>query len=53
MAIVTGHEAEKEASEINWQALAGIGTVVFLMGVKNLPLICDNLKKQAETAIPR
>ncbi len=43
MAIVTGHEAEKEASEINWQALAGIGTVVFLMGVKNLPTICKNL----------
>lgn len=45
MAIVTGHEAEKDASEINWQALAGIGTVVFLMGVKNLPLIAENLIK--------
>lgn len=45
MAIVTGHEAEKEASEINWQALAGIGTVVFLMGVKNLPAISANLIK--------
>lgn len=43
LAIVTGHEAEKEGSDINWQALAGIGTVVFLMGVKNLPSICRNL----------
>lgn len=45
MAIVTGHEAEKEASEINYNALAGIGTVVFLMAVKNLPQICANLIK--------
>lgn len=45
MAIVTGHEAEKDASDINWQALAQIGTVVFLMGVKNLPLIAENLIK--------
>jgi len=43
LAIVTGHEAEKEGSDINWKALAGIGTVVFLMGVKNLPEICKNL----------
>ncbi len=45
MAIVTGHEAEKETSEINYNALAGIGTVVFLMAVKNLPQICENLIK--------
>ena len=43
LAIVTGHEAEKEGSDLNWPALAGIGTVVFLMGVKNLPQICQNL----------
>lgn len=43
MAIVTGHEASKEVSDINWQALAGIGTVIFLMGVKNLPKIVKNL----------
>lgn len=43
LAIVTGHEAEKEGSDINWKALAGMGTVVFLMGVKNLPEICKNL----------
>lgn len=43
MAIVTGHEAEKETSDINWNALAGIGTVVFLMGVKNISQICQSL----------
>ncbi len=41
VAFVTGHEdPEKEESGINWEALAkGIGTIVFLMGVKNLPNI--------------
>ena len=43
LAIVTGHEAEKEGSDIDWSALAKIGTVVFLMGVKNLPIIVKNL----------
>ena len=43
LAIITGHEAQKEASELNWKALAGIGTVVFVMGVKNIGKICQNL----------
>jgi len=43
LAIVTGHEAEKEGTDIDWQALAKIGTVVFLMGVKNLPVIAKSL----------
>ncbi|GAB4274620.1 MAG: uroporphyrinogen-III C-methyltransferase [Candidatus Rifleibacteriota bacterium] len=43
LAIVTGHEADKESSAIDWQALAGIGTLVFLMGVKKLPDIARNL----------
>jgi len=43
LAIVTGHEAEKEGTDIDWQALSKIGTVVFLMGVKNLPVITKNL----------
>lgn len=48
LAFVTGHEdPTKEASGIDWSALArGIGTLVFFMGVKNLPKIvqrlCDN-----------
>jgi uroporphyrinogen III methyltransferase/synthase len=44
VAFVTGHEdPTKEKSDIDWQALAGIGTLVFLMGVKNLGLITDAL----------
>ncbi|HMA67280.1 MAG TPA: uroporphyrinogen-III C-methyltransferase [Desulfosalsimonadaceae bacterium] len=42
---ITGHEdPEKETSRINWQSLArGGGTLVFLMGVKNLPRITAKL----------
>lgn len=44
VALVTGHEdPTKASSTINWAALAQIGTVVFLMGVKNLPHICAKL----------
>lgn len=45
LAFVTGHEDPlKEESSIDWAALAkGIGTIVFLMGVKNLPYITNRL----------
>lgn len=46
MAFVTGHEREDREgpSKINWAKLAtGIGTLVFFMGVKNLPEICKKL----------
>lgn len=45
LAFVTGHEdPTKEESNIDWAALAkGMGTIVFLMGVKNLPHITDRL----------
>ncbi|MFH1581562.1 MAG: uroporphyrinogen-III C-methyltransferase [Pseudomonadota bacterium] len=48
VAFVTGHEdPTKEESSINWAALAkGMGTIVFLMGVKNLPNITDRLLGQ-------
>lgn len=37
VAFITGHEdPTKDKSDIDWKALAGIGTLVFLMGVKNL-----------------
>ena len=53
VAFITGHEdPTKEKSDIDWEALAGIGTLVFLMGVKNLPAIAENLircGKPAET----
>jgi len=44
LAFVTGHEdPTKDQSDIDWRALAGIGTLVFLMGVKNLPQIVASL----------
>ena len=44
VAFITGHEdPTKEKSDIDWQALCGIGTLVFLMGVKNLAQITDAL----------
>ncbi len=45
VAFVTGHEdPEKPESVIDWHSLAkGIGTLVFFMGVKNLPKIVKNL----------
>jgi uroporphyrinogen III methyltransferase/synthase len=44
VAFVTGHEdPTKEKSDIDWAKLSGIGTLVFLMGVKNLASIARNL----------
>ena len=45
VAFVTGHEdPQKPESRIDWESLAkGIGTLVFLMGVKNLPRIVERL----------
>ena len=44
LAIVTGHEdPTKGDSAINWTALAGIDTVIFYMGVGNLPGIASSL----------
>jgi len=45
LAFITGHEdSTKTESSVDWAALAkGIGTLVFLMGVKNLPHITRQL----------
>jgi uroporphyrinogen III methyltransferase / synthase len=44
VAFVTGHEdPTKEKSDVDWSKLSGIGTLVFLMGVKNLASIARNL----------
>jgi uroporphyrinogen III methyltransferase/synthase len=45
VAFVTGHEdPNKKETSINWTSLAtGIGTLVFFMGVKNLPNITKSL----------
>ncbi len=46
LALATGHESEdKELSLLDWQALSKMGTLIFYMGVKNLPYIVDNLVK--------
>ncbi|MBF0099800.1 MAG: uroporphyrinogen-III C-methyltransferase [Desulfobacterales bacterium] len=45
LGIVTGHEdPTKKESQLHWDAIAkGMGTIVFLMGVKNLPHIVQSL----------
>jgi uroporphyrinogen III methyltransferase/synthase len=44
VAFVTGHEdPTKSESNIDWDALTQIGTLVFFMGVKNLPHIVRQL----------
>ena len=45
VAFITGHEdPQKEKSSIAWDRIStGIGTLVFLMGVGNLPKIAQNL----------
>lgn len=45
VAFVTGHESSgKEVSAIDWEKLSvGSGTLVFYMGMKNLPQIAANL----------
>lgn len=43
---VTGHEsAGKETSDIDWEKINGLDTLVFYMGVANLPGIVEKLKK--------
>lgn len=43
---VTGHEmAGKGKSHIDWENISGLDTIVFYMGVKNLPVIVEKLKK--------
>ncbi len=50
VAFITGHEDPgKENSNIEWASLArGIGTLVFLMGVKNLADIVDQLIRKGK-----
>jgi uroporphyrinogen III methyltransferase/synthase len=51
IALATGHETEdKEFSLIDWNALAKMGTVIFYMGVKNMPTIVENLIKAGKSA---
>ncbi len=54
IAFVTGHEradAEGHGSKIAWDKIStGAGTLVFFMGVKNLPEICRNLVEHGRPA---
>lgn len=51
-AVITGHEEPgKEKSAIAWDKIStGIGTLVFLMGVGNLPYIVEQLVKNGRSA---
>jgi uroporphyrinogen III methyltransferase/synthase len=51
VAFITGHEdPTKAGSDIAWDKLAGAtGTLVFLMGVGNLPRIAENLIKNGRS----
>jgi uroporphyrinogen III methyltransferase / synthase len=50
-AVITGHEdPTKETSSIQWDKLAtSVGTLIFLMGVGNLPQIASQLIKYGRT----
>jgi len=50
-AFITGHEdPNKEDTDINWEKLAtACGTLVFYMGVKNLPNIVEQLTKNGRS----
>ncbi len=51
VAFITGHEdPTKEHSDIDWKTLSGIGTLVFLMGVKNLAQIAGSLIEHGKDA---
>lgn len=52
LTFVTGHEdPNKKESAVNWSALAaGGGTIVFYMGMKNLPLISARLIREGMAA---
>lgn len=51
VAIITGNEDPyKEASQVPWQQLAGINTLVFMMGLKNLEKITMRLINEGKAA---
>ena len=51
VAFITGHEdPSKKKSKIDWEKLAtAAGTLVVYMGIKNLPIIVDNLIKNGRS----
>lgn len=51
-AVATGSEAEKEKTNLDFSALSRCGTLVFLMTVKALPKIVEELKKYLDPKTP-
>jgi len=49
VAIVTGQEAGSESSRLSWEALSGIDTLVFLMGVHNVDTISRKLMEHGRS----
>jgi len=51
-AVITGNEdPEKEGSDIDWEKIStGVGTLIFLMGMGNLPAICQRLIRHGRPA---
>ncbi len=48
--VITGHEEDKESSALNWDKLAqSEDTLIFLMGIKNLPSIVQNLLSRGKS----
>ncbi len=51
VAFVTGHEdPDKAESRIDWESISAIGTIVFLMGVRNLSKITSSLIENGRAA---
>jgi len=51
VAFIPGHEdREKKDSTIAWDKIVGVDTLVFLMGVKNLPYIAEQLMRYGRAA---
>lgn len=50
VAFVTGHEdPTKDDTDIDWKSLTGIGTVIFYMGMRNLPKIVEQLTENGRS----
>jgi uroporphyrin-III C-methyltransferase len=47
--VVTGHTAGAETADLDWCALARLDTLIFLMGVSNLPRISRELIKHGRS----
>lgn len=47
--IVTGHEADREESRLNWEALSKLETLVFLMSVHNIERIARRLMEHGRS----